>query len=411
MTSDTKQVVLFIADISGYTRFMLSHATSLRHSQTIIAALLESLMKQVDFPLEIAEVQGDALFIYAIKPEDDGAWKRRSDRLIRRALRLFDSFARRLAEIQAYSICRCDACANMGDLRLKLIVHSGEALFNSVGPFAVLSGVDVITVHRLTKNSVAAREYVLMTESAFADLGAPDGAAVEERYEEYDVGKLKTYVFLPDTVRQFDPEELRQEVTDSNVAVRILRDEIRREYTEVAEDPERGYHFNTGRKAARVLGYDDAWLEGIPDDAIESFAGTGNPLGLGEISKGDHVVDVGSGSGLDSLIAARMTGPHGRVVGVDMTEAMLNKATAGAERMGLDQVEFREGYAEALPLPNDWADVVISNGVLNLSPDKSRVLAEFHRVLRPGGRVHIGDILVERPVPDDARGDIDLWTN
>lgn len=200
--------------------------------------------------------------------------------------------------------------------------------------------------------------------------------------------------------------------------VEELRTAVREEYETVAREPERGFHFHTGRPLAQMLGYAEAWLAGIPEAAIASFAGTGNPFSLGRLKPGERVVDVGSGAGLDSLIAARMVGPAGRVIGVDMTPKMLAKARAAAAEMGLDNVEFREGYGEALPIANDWADVVISNGVLNLMPDKGVALREMARVLRDpeaeraesGGRLQIGDILVERAVPDSTKGNIDLWT-
>jgi ubiquinone/menaquinone biosynthesis C-methylase UbiE len=159
-----------------------------------------------------------------------------------------------------------------------------------------------------------------------------------------------------------------------------------------------------------MLGYRPEWLEGIPETALESFAGTGNPFSLGELKAGENVVDIGSGAGLDSLIAAKMVRSSGQVVGVDMTSAMLNKARYAALEAGLDQVEFREGYAEALPVLDGWADVIISNGVLNLMPDKSAVLQEMARVLKPTGRLQIGDILVQKAVPESAKRKIDLWT-
>lgn len=158
------------------------------------------------------------------------------------------------------------------------------------------------------------------------------------------------------------------------------------------------------------MGYADDWLEGIPESAIEAFAGTGNPFSLGKISPGENVVDVGSGGGIDSLIAARMTGAGGKVVGVDMTPEMRERAKIAAAESGLANVEFRDGYAETLPVPNGWADVVISNGVLNLVPDKSAALADMYRVLKPGGRLQIGDILVQVAVPEEAKQEIDLWT-
>lgn len=194
-----------------------------------------------------------------------------------------------------------------------------------------------------------------------------------------------------------------------DVDVDTLRCEIRNEYAEVADNPGRGFHFHTGRPLAKILGYRQELLDAIPESAIESFAGTGNPFSLGEIEPGARVVDVGSGAGIDSLIAGHLSGPDGQVIGVDMTPEMLEKATAAANAAGMTHVEFREGYAEALPIPDAWADVVISNGVVNLCPDKLTAFREMFRVLKPGGRIQIGDILVQKAVPDDAKRDIDLW--
>lgn len=189
-----------------------------------------------------------------------------------------------------------------------------------------------------------------------------------------------------------------------------LRKAIREEYETVAGSPQRGFHFHTGRPLARILGYKEAWLDAVPERAVESFAGTGNPFSLGPLESGEKVVDVGCGAGIDSLIASQMVAPDGCVVGVDMTPAMLAKARRAAAETDLDTVEFRKGYGEALPVADSWADVVISNGVLNLMPDKDAALAEMARVLRPGGRLQIGDILVEKAVPDSAKRQIDLWT-
>jgi arsenite methyltransferase len=189
-----------------------------------------------------------------------------------------------------------------------------------------------------------------------------------------------------------------------------LRGAIREEYAEVASDPTKGFHFHTGRPLARMLEYADEWLKNIPESSIESFAGTGNPFSLGELRPGEKVVDLGSGAGIDSLIAAMKVGPDGRVIGVDMTPAMLEKARQAAEEADLPNVEFREGYAEALPVPDGWADVVISNGVLNLEPEKASALQEMARVLEPDGRLQIGDILVQKAVPESAKRKIDLWT-
>ena len=189
-----------------------------------------------------------------------------------------------------------------------------------------------------------------------------------------------------------------------------LREAIREEYAEVASDPQKGFHFHTGRPLARMLEYADEWLEGVPESSIESFAGTGNPFSLGELRLGDRVVDLGCGAGIDSLIAATKVGPDGRVIGLDMTPAMLKKARRAAKEAGLSNVEFRQGYAEELPVEDEWADVVISNGVLNLVPEKAAALEEVARVLKPDGRLQIGDILVQKAVPESAKRKIDLWT-
>lgn len=190
----------------------------------------------------------------------------------------------------------------------------------------------------------------------------------------------------------------------------VLRKAIQEEYREVAEHPDKGFHFHTGRRLTQIVGYKEEWLTGVSERAIETFAGTGNPFAMGELRGGERVVDVGSGGGIDSLVAARMVGPTGRVVGVDMTPAMLERARAAATESGQANVEFREAYMEELPVPDGWADVVISNGVLNLTPDKQKALGEMFRVLRPGGRLQIADILVSRAVPDGAKRKIDLWT-
>jgi arsenite methyltransferase len=189
-----------------------------------------------------------------------------------------------------------------------------------------------------------------------------------------------------------------------------LREQVRGKYREVALKPGADFHFHTGRGLASRLGYDDGAVGALPDRAVESFAGVGNPFSLRRLTAGEKVVDVGSGAGFDSFIAAGQVGPGGQVTGVDMTPEMLDKARQTAGELGLGQVEFREGLAEALPVPDGWADVVISNGVINLCADKQAVLAEIFRVLRPGGRLQFADIANGRPVPAEAMRDIDLWT-
>lgn len=204
-------------------------------------------------------------------------------------------------------------------------------------------------------------------------------------------------------------------MTQPNVGVAALdRDELRRriseKYRNVATNPELGFHFHNGAPAARMVGYPEDVIAALPPANVESFAGTGNPFLFGDLAPGEFVVDVGCGAGFDTLIAARQVGPSGRVVAVDMTAEMREKAAAGAASMGLTNVEVREGFAESLPLPDAWADVVISNGVINLCPDKQAVFREMFRVLKPGARLQVGDILVHREVPEDAKNDIDLWS-
>lgn len=211
-----------------------------------------------------------------------------------------------------------------------------------------------------------------------------------------------------DTVDDGMPSASATAVT--GLDLQALRHAIQEEYEVVAADPSRGFHFHTGRPLAALLGYRAEWLEHVPEASIESFAGTGNPFSLGEPASGERVVDIGSGAGIDSLIAAWMVGPEGSVIGVEMTPAMLQKARCSAGEAGAHNVEFRQGYAEALPIEDEWADVVISNGVLNLMPDKATALAEMARVLKPGGRLQIGDILVQKEVPAGARRKISLWT-
>ena len=203
---------------------------------------------------------------------------------------------------------------------------------------------------------------------------------------------------------------MTQTLVTPAVDLDVLRRAIQDEYAVVAQEPEHGFHFFVGRPLARLLGYDDAWLDGVPKATIASFAGTGNPFSLGALRADERVVDVGSGGGIDSLIAAKMVGPSGRVIGVDMTPAMLEKARSSAVAADMTNVEFREGFGESLPVEDGWADVVISNGVLNLMPDKDAALREMARVLKPGGRLQIGDILVQKAVPESAKEDIALWT-
>ena len=189
-----------------------------------------------------------------------------------------------------------------------------------------------------------------------------------------------------------------------------LRAQVRAKYTEVAVDPHRPFHFHTGRAHARRLGYDDDAVAMLGDGAVEAFAGIANPFSLRRLEPGERVLDIGSGAGFDAFIAAGQVGATGRVVGVDMTPEMLKKSQQTADALSFDHVEFREGLAELLPVEDNWADVVISNGVINLCADKRAVFEEISRVLKPGGWLQFADIANGRPVPPEALRDIDLWT-
>jgi arsenite methyltransferase len=194
------------------------------------------------------------------------------------------------------------------------------------------------------------------------------------------------------------------------VDVNALREEVKSKYREVAINPNGDYHFHTGRYLAKHLGYDETFVASLPDMAVESFAGVGNPFSLRALAEGERVVDVGSGGGFDSFVAAHEVGDAGRVIGVDMTDEMLAKSRSTARTLGLGNVEFLQGFAENLPVEDDWADVVISNGVINLCADKRATFSEIFRVLRPGGRLQFADIANGKPVPEAAIRNIDLWT-
>jgi arsenite methyltransferase len=190
-----------------------------------------------------------------------------------------------------------------------------------------------------------------------------------------------------------------------------LRAEVRSKYSEVATNPDGEFHFHTGRRLAERLGYPGDILQELPDAAVESFAGVDNPFAAGPIPIGSRVLDLGSGGGFDSFVAGRLVGPGGHVLGVDMTPEMIDRARRVAGEIGAGNVEFREGTLESLPVEDAWADVIISNGVLNLVADKAQVFAEAYRALRPGGVLQIADISVGIPVPEAARCDIGLWTD
>jgi SAM-dependent methyltransferase len=193
------------------------------------------------------------------------------------------------------------------------------------------------------------------------------------------------------------------------IDVELLKSEIKKTYASVSEQPQTEFIFPTGRAWAEDLDYPRE-LDNVPEAAVESFAGVANPWTMGRLAEGERVLDLGSGAGTDSLIAAQMVGPTGSVIGIDMTPAMLSKARGAAAETGVSNVEFVESEAEHLPFPDGSFDVVISNGVIDLIPDKDAVFAELYRVLTPGGRIQIADVTIQNPVSAEGRRNIDLWT-
>jgi arsenite methyltransferase len=194
-----------------------------------------------------------------------------------------------------------------------------------------------------------------------------------------------------------------------NIDVELLKSEIKKTYASVSEEPERDFVFPTGRAWAEDLDYPEE-LAQVPERAVQSFAGVANPFSLARLAQGELVLDLGSGAGTDSLVAAQMVGPDGRVTGIDMTPEMLAKARGAAAEMRATNVEFLEGEVERLPFADASFDVVISNGVIDLVPDKDAVFAEIERVLRPGGRIQVADVTIQNPVSEEGRRKIDLWT-
>jgi arsenite methyltransferase len=197
---------------------------------------------------------------------------------------------------------------------------------------------------------------------------------------------------------------------DADIDVAHLKSEIRRTYAEVSEQPDKDFIFPTGREWASDLDYPPDLLERVPDSAVESFAGVANPFLLGPLEPAERVLDIGCGAGTDTLVAAQMVGPEGSVTAIDMTPEMLAKARGAAEQMGASNVDFVESEAERLPFDDASFDVVISNGVIDLIPDKEAVFSEIYRVLRPGGRIQIADVSIQQPVSEEGRRNIDLWT-
>jgi arsenite methyltransferase len=199
-------------------------------------------------------------------------------------------------------------------------------------------------------------------------------------------------------------------VVEVEIDVEYLKSEIKRTYAQVAQQPENDFIFPTGRAWAEDLEYPSDLLERVPDAAVESFAGVANPFSLGALQPGERVLDVGCGAGTDSLVAAQMVGSDGHVTGIDMTPEMLERAHTAAAQLGVRNIEFVEGEIERLPFEEGSFDVAISNGVIDLVPDKDAVFSEIFRVLKPGGRIQIADVSIQKPVSEEGRRNIDLWT-
>jgi SAM-dependent methyltransferase len=198
--------------------------------------------------------------------------------------------------------------------------------------------------------------------------------------------------------------------TAAPIDVNVLRDEIQKTYTTVSENQQQDFVFPTGRAWAEDLGYPATELRRVPEATVESFAGVANHFKLGSMNERETVLDLGCGAGTDLLIAAQMVGPGGRAIGIDMTASMVERARRSAAEMGVDNVEVHEGLIEQLPLADESVDVVISNGVIDLVPDKDAVFSEIRRVLKSGGRLQIADVVIHREVSEEAKRDIDLWT-
>jgi arsenite methyltransferase len=198
--------------------------------------------------------------------------------------------------------------------------------------------------------------------------------------------------------------------TELGIDVGLLKSEIRKTYAEVSQQPDKDFIFPTGRAWAADLGYPPDLLARVPEGSAESFAGVANPFSLGLLHPGERVLDLGCGAGTDTLVAAQMVGPEGSVTGIDMTEEMLAKARGSVAELSVTNVELVAGEAESLPFADESFDVVISNGVIDLIPDKDAVFAEIHRVLTPGGRIQIADVTIQNPVSEEGQRNIDLWT-
>lgn len=348
--SAEKEVIFFIADISSYTRFIVTNEKEMVHSQIIVRDLISTIISEIKAPMQLIRLEGDALFLYVDKGDPLVRWELVRVTLLEILIQFFRVFSNKITELTLHKICNCNACNNVDRLKLKVVAHSGKTLFFHINDILELSGTAPIIIHRLLKNSVAADEYVLMTESAFEDLMVPleDVETGSESYDE--LGTLKTFIYYPPPV---EPYHLDSPTNYPQVFIDTLRGDVKKEYAVVATDPQHGFHFHTSRRLADMLGYDGELLDQFPPKVIESFAGTGNVFKLGAIKLGEYVFDAGCGAGLDCLIAARKVGEKGRVIGVDMTPEMIEKARQNAAVAGLSNVEFIQDHSEQLPIPTE----------------------------------------------------------
>jgi hypothetical protein len=273
-----REVVFFIADISGYTRFIVTNEKEMLHSQIIVRDLINSIIKEIKAPMQLIRLEGDAIFLYVDKGEPLIRWKLVRATLLDNLITFFRVFSNKISELTIHKICTCNACNNVDTLKLKIVAHSGTTIFYHINEILELSGTAPIIVHRLLKNSVQADEYVLMTEPALEDLqvSRDDVEPGSETYD--DLGEIKTYIYYPSLAEPYIPDF---SANYPQVFVDTLRSEVAKEYAIVADDPEHGFHFHTGRRLADMLEYKEDWLEGFPEHVIESFAGTGNVFNLG----------------------------------------------------------------------------------------------------------------------------------
>ena len=309
MNDVERQAVFCIADMSGYTKFIFSNEKEISHSQMVIRELITTLLEEVNLPFRLVRIEGDAIFLYAVKDDPERPWETASRDLVTNMIAFFTAFSNKISELILHKICSCTACINIEQLKLKVVVHSGLAAFYRVNEHQELTGTGPIVVHRLLKNSVEADEYILFTESAYNELVLPDGRVEGGREAFDDIGTIKTYVYYPPPP---EPYIVPPDARMPSIFVETLRAEVAQEYAQVAQNPDLGFHFHIGRRLARLLEYPDEWLKDLPEEAIESFAGTGSPFNLGKLQPGSRVIDAACGAGLDCLIAAKMVGALAR---------------------------------------------------------------------------------------------------